>query len=891
MDMTQSQITRVPTVQVIDGDGSFQASGVAAFLAEHKFSACKTKYQVVAIMGPQSSGKSTLLNHVFGTDFTMMDAMTGRSQTTKGIWMCKSPKLAGDINTLVMDLEGCDGRERGEDDTNFERQSALFALAVADVLLVNVWCHDIGREHGSGKPLLRTIFQVNLKLFAPEPNRAKSMLLFVIRDKTRTPLPKLVEVMESDLDKMWESIAKPPQYTDSKLRDFFNVQYAGLSHFEEKYEDFLADTVMLRRRFTTEGDESLVDLETDRLPADSFAMSTEQIWDVIHSQKDLNLPAHKIMVANIRCAEIREQQLGSFLSDQAWGSLRAECMAGIVLGFSSRAVSLADSCIAGYDTEAAYFDSNTRAAMRGELLSRLYTALKPVYLQQVAFQRGVVLKEFEQELRMAASEASEPFAPLAARLLGVKLASFRVAFEENVCMAGTPWDHTEQISDTTAALVATVRRVTSEKVASAMARTEKQLAAHVSGPVIGLLDSCPENLWSHLHAVVRESTAAAERTLFQALDGYGLSPGERAGLSSALAVSSRARMEGHVREAALTRLSRMKDRFTEVFTLDGQKTPRTWGARDDIAAIATQARSAAATMLAQLAVIRAAGLEVPSEGDHVERSIMQLADNASGRSSDATAAGNSGSGSGSTTGASSRYAVSELHAADVPDIHSMATWPGVAEEQVLLQPHEARTSWREFVSTSNVTVQQALATQQANRLASNRPPPFWAIAAILLLGWNEAMAVLFSPLYLVLGGLVFLFLRTLYTELDVDREMARGALPGVLSLGNKLVPAVRKVLTQSWGSIQALATAVPQEFTKLQAAGPPSPQASGGTSSHLNRSTHAESSYSQSSTSDSHPAATHTAARRAAGASSAEQQEKQGFANANAELTESRKDQ
>lgn len=59
-----------------------------------------------------------------------------------------------------MDLEGSDGRERGEDDTNFERQSALFALAVADVLMVNIWCHDIGREQGSGKPLLKTIFQV-----------------------------------------------------------------------------------------------------------------------------------------------------------------------------------------------------------------------------------------------------------------------------------------------------------------------------------------------------------------------------------------------------------------------------------------------------------------------------------------------------------------------------------------------------------------------------------------------------------------------------------------------------------------------------------------------------------------------------------------------------------
>lgn len=60
----------------------------------------------------------------------------------------------------VMDLEGSDGRERGEDDTSFERQSALFALAAADVMLINMWAKDIGRETGAGKPLLKTIFQV-----------------------------------------------------------------------------------------------------------------------------------------------------------------------------------------------------------------------------------------------------------------------------------------------------------------------------------------------------------------------------------------------------------------------------------------------------------------------------------------------------------------------------------------------------------------------------------------------------------------------------------------------------------------------------------------------------------------------------------------------------------
>ena len=63
--------------------------------------------------------------------------MSGRHQTTRGIWLARSGKLPHPA-TLVMDLEGSDGRERGEDDNSFERQSALFALAVADVLLVNM---------------------------------------------------------------------------------------------------------------------------------------------------------------------------------------------------------------------------------------------------------------------------------------------------------------------------------------------------------------------------------------------------------------------------------------------------------------------------------------------------------------------------------------------------------------------------------------------------------------------------------------------------------------------------------------------------------------------------------------------------------------------------------
>ena len=96
----------------------------------------------------------TLLNRLFGTTFDVMDE-TKRQQTTKGmrsrpvamavwliplalasgIWMCPS-KFS---STIVMDVEGTDGRERGEDQ-DFERKSALFSLASTEVLLINLWC-------------------------------------------------------------------------------------------------------------------------------------------------------------------------------------------------------------------------------------------------------------------------------------------------------------------------------------------------------------------------------------------------------------------------------------------------------------------------------------------------------------------------------------------------------------------------------------------------------------------------------------------------------------------------------------------------------------------------------------------------------------------------------
>jgi GTPase Era involved in 16S rRNA processing len=122
-------------------------------------------YHLISVFGSQSTGKSTLLNHLFGTHFSVMSELE-RRQTTKGIWLSKNKNENSSMadNILVMDVEGTDGRERGEDQ-DFERKSALFALATSEVLIVNIWEHQVGLYQGANMGLLKTVFEVNLQLF------------------------------------------------------------------------------------------------------------------------------------------------------------------------------------------------------------------------------------------------------------------------------------------------------------------------------------------------------------------------------------------------------------------------------------------------------------------------------------------------------------------------------------------------------------------------------------------------------------------------------------------------------------------------------------------------------------------------------------------------------
>ncbi|KAJ4456576.1 putative root hair defective 3 gtp-binding protein [Paratrimastix pyriformis] len=234
-------------IQFLDTDGHFNPN-IADALAQWGVLSRGLDYSLVSVLGAQSSGKSTVLNGLFGTRFSTMNAELGRSQTTVGAWLGKATTLEGPPHeptalppppgtpasgcpprtprtptsvlsvespgkqqdsrlVLVLDCEGTDSRERGEDANQFERKYALFALSLAEVLIVNLWEHDVGRHAAANYGLLRVVFEANLRL-CQYPGAPKTLMLFLFRDHVKAPMDRLEAILREDMNKIWADIAK-----------------------------------------------------------------------------------------------------------------------------------------------------------------------------------------------------------------------------------------------------------------------------------------------------------------------------------------------------------------------------------------------------------------------------------------------------------------------------------------------------------------------------------------------------------------------------------------------------------------------------------------------------------------------------------------------------------
>ncbi|XP_020105144.1 protein ROOT HAIR DEFECTIVE 3 homolog 2-like [Ananas comosus] len=746
------------STQLIDGDGAFHVEGLDGFIRAAGLADCGLSYAVVSIMGPQSSGKSTLLNHLFKTKFTEMDAFKGRSQTTKGIWMAKAVGI--EPCTIVMDLEGTDGRERGEDDTTFEKQSSLFALAISDVVLINMWCHDIGREQAANKPLLKTVFQVMMRLFSPR----KTTLLFVIRDKTKTPTEYLEPVLREDIQKIWDSVAKPEAHKETALSEFFNVEVTALPSYEEKEEQFEEQVAQLRQLFF----HSIAPggLAGDRrgvIPASGFSFSAQQIWKVIRENKDLDLPAHKIMVATVRCEEIANEKLSHLTSDEGWLELETAVQSGPVSDFGRKLSSILDFYLSEYDMEAIYFDEGVRTAKRQQLESRALNYVHSAFLAMLGHLRSKAFDKFKSDLELSL-KSGKGFAASTRDCIQSSMLEFDTGLKD-VAVRHADWDVSKVRSKLQRDVEAHVTSVRSAKLDELKAAYENKLTEALAEPVESLLEAAGYDTWASIRKLYRRETENAISTFSTSLSGFELDQGTHNTMISNLRDYARRIVEKKAREEAGKVLIHMKDRFSTVFSSDKDSMPRVWTGKEDIRMITKDARAAALKLLAVMSAMR-----LDDKQDKIESALKSsLLD------------GGPVSQNRSVTSSST-------------DPLASSTWEEVSPSNTLITPVQCKSIWRQFKTETEYTVTQAISAQEAHRRNNNWLPPPWAIVAIAILGFNEFMMFLRNPLYVLGLFLLFVISYAIGAQFDIVGEFRHGLLSGLLSLSARFLPTVMNIL-------------------------------------------------------------------------------------------------
>lgn len=394
--------------QVVDQAGAFVGG-----LDASAFAGAARNYRVVAVVGCQSGGKSTLLNAAFGTAFPVLDApKSGRRRTTLGVWA----SIAGDASAVrpvgqpalvVLDVEGADSRERGDGARAFESRTALFALALSDVVVVNMWAHDIGRHSAANYELFETVFahagalRRQAKVFT---DARPVHILMVIRDHDgESALADIRRVLMGDLENIWDALNIP----DLSFETLFKVDVVTLPHkiyspalFDESVAEFSS-------RFA-------VPLKAPQpVPISGFEALASSVWNAVcastggdgpNSEFTLDIPKHAALAVHFSCGEVATKLL-----DGTYGTriddLRHEIEAEWrhpVADFGTRVDSITREALADYDAGVASFKSVDREACarrREELIIALAERLSVVSDRYLGTCRDTCINGFEDEFR------------------------------------------------------------------------------------------------------------------------------------------------------------------------------------------------------------------------------------------------------------------------------------------------------------------------------------------------------------------------------------------------------------------------------------------------------------------------------------------------------------
>lgn len=605
---------------------------------------------------------------------------------------------------LIMDVEGTDGRERGEDQ-DFERKAALFALSTSEVLIINIWEHQVGLYQGANMGLLKTVFEVNISLFS-SPN--KSLLLFVIRDHIGvTPLDNLAATLTADLKRIWESLIKPPELAESSITDFFTLQFTTLPHKILQPEKFISAVDELGNRFISDAkDENYVFSPKfhRNVPADGWSIYAKSIWEQIELNKDLDLPTQQILVARFRCEEIAAQAWDTFENDIK----PVEGMLGVVEGLGSILRPARANALELYDSQASRYTTSVCEGKKRELIEKIDLRLSQVYGAQIATLKKVALQKFSADVTAELAKPKYKFLEAVSTAKSETIKIFETAAAEAL-IEGTSLSYSKDLSVLSSEIEDSVARLREAEAKRLATRITRAVSSELDDSLPSIFKTPREDMWDRVMLNFREIVATA-LAKYEVTDGetgtlkydFGLGglPEEVSSEMEQVLMDTWKELYRKIREFCRMDaiLARLREVFEDKFKYDEKGVPRVWKPSDNIDDFYTVALN---ETLAFIPVMTSARL---ANGDRV---------------------------------APDSAIVPALERDEEIDVEKYAVFMSQSQAEELRQSFK-RIADSLYIDAKRSTIQ------------SIRQVPLYFYILLLVLGWNEFVAVLRNPLYFAL---------------------------------------------------------------------------------------------------------------------------------------------
>lgn len=618
-----------------------------------------------------------------------------------------------------------------------------------------MWMNDIGRFQASNYSLLKTVFELNLQLFLKDQS-SKTLLLFVIRDHIAqtSPLHVLQKQILQDIDKIWNSIIKTPQFTESKVSDFFDFQFTSLPHKQLQEKEWYDQVAVMRNMFTDPNNEHYVFLEKYKkaVPIDGFQHYASAIWDVIINNKDLDLPTQKEMLAMYRCGEIAKEVHVPF-EQLAIDWKKRIASKQIITRFGELAQEQVEQVLAEFDKQTSLYVRDVAQRRRSELETRMKTELLLLYNGQLDLIRTNALEFFQKLLSAATAKGSilTDFSAAVAQIK-TKIEEFFTDGAKQSMYPGETWEYDQQLDTLRSEIDRFVAQARKDQMNALLTQESKTVSDDINANMGALLNNPSIEMWNNVRESMAHIMKDVEEYMTQVLlDGFQVNQTELEDYMERLRNNARDLLFNKMKESATHLNLRMHKKFEDAFRFENG-LPRVFRKLEDITAKFQTAREHALKFLDLFFLFR---LDAALDDYHLDLDAD----------------------------------------VDQGDFHYPQSSNPEFERNLLLSEDACMRIFDNFSLKCTGSLKDA----QANYLAQQAKKtnlPLWIFPVLLVLGWNEIMYLLSSPLLLLLTIILGIFFFWTYLRGELYSYIDSEDANPTLAIGLRLVLGwLDKILT------------------------------------------------------------------------------------------------